>query len=308
MSFEQVKIEGAKVLLIFAGKTGCGKTYSALQVAKGLAGGDMGAVGFLDTENGRGRLYTNKFPTPYLYSELKAPFSPARFIQKVEEAEKMGIKVLIIDSFSHEWDNVGGCRWIAENTDSKLANWNKAKAEHQKLMNKLLTANCHIILCIRGKDNIKPETVNGKMVYVNHGFKMITEKDVAFEATAALQIDNSGLVQRSLKTLPTDIIPILGRGDGYLTEEDGMALDRWITGSDPMVEVEKMKATLSDASYKGVNTLKAVWQSTPAYIRYLMGGECPSVFKQQALEVDNGQKVKNVLDGNPEKSGYNESE
>ncbi len=304
MSFEEVKTEGAKILLMLCGMSGGGKTFTGLQIAKGLAGGDMAKVGFIDSENGRGRLYTNKFATPYMYSEIKAPFSPRHYIQKVEEAEAMGIEVLVIDSFSHEWDDVGGCIWIAENDNPKMPNWNKAKREHKLLMQKLLRSSCHIILCIRGKEKIVQERVEGKMVFRSVGFTPITEKNVIYEATASLIIDNGGLTQTPLKNLPADLVPILGRNSGYLTEEDGVAIKAWVSGLSPSKEASSAKEELVIASSLGVSALKAKWQTLPAYVRYLLGGECPADLKEKAMQADkdasNSTKVANVLDGKTE--------
>jgi len=57
MSFiiETAKREGAKIVLGLAGTSGSGKTYSAIQLGYGLAGMDASQLGFLDTENRRGR-------------------------------------------------------------------------------------------------------------------------------------------------------------------------------------------------------------------------------------------------------------
>ena len=69
----------AKLVIGLAGTSGSGKTYSALQLAYGLAGKDATKVGLLDTENRRGSLYSHVLGNPpFLIGDLAAPFSPQR--------------------------------------------------------------------------------------------------------------------------------------------------------------------------------------------------------------------------------------
>ncbi len=74
----------------------------------------MSKIGFLDTENGRGALYDTVLGKPFLYAELAAPFSPARYKAAMLEFAAADIDVLIIDSGSHEWEGDGGCNEIAD--------------------------------------------------------------------------------------------------------------------------------------------------------------------------------------------------
>ena len=56
MSFVVRKAErqGARLLIQLSGVSGSGKTYTALQIAYGLAGNDASKVVLIDTENRRG--------------------------------------------------------------------------------------------------------------------------------------------------------------------------------------------------------------------------------------------------------------
>src|SRR5262245_53198485 len=77
---------GARLVIGLAGISGSGKTYSALQLAYGLAGGNAKKVGLLDTENRRGSLYANALKNRagdvqrFLIGDLFAPFSPERYV------------------------------------------------------------------------------------------------------------------------------------------------------------------------------------------------------------------------------------
>lgn len=292
IQIQKVQREGARLLIMLAGVSGGGKTYTALQLALGLANGDASKVGMLDTENGRGKFYADTLGAPYLYGELKPPFSPFRYIGAVEEFSKTGIEVLVIDSGSHEFEGIGGIQDIAEAGNPKLPNWNKAKAEHKKFMSALLASPMHIILCLRAREKAKPEKqlVDGreKTVYVDLGLQPITEKNVVFEATASLMLHDQGRRQDVLK-VPADLLPILGRQQGYLTADDGRKLRAWVDGAQQLdPEVERFKGLLQMAAEGGMAKLQEAWGKVPKPIQKTIGGGkgCPETYKASAKAFD----------------------
>ena len=136
-------------------------------------------------------------------------------------------RLLVIDSGSHEFEGIGGVQDIAEAGNPKLPNWNKAKGEHKRFMSALLASPMHVVLCLRAREKAKPEKqlVDGreKTVYVDLGLQPITEKNVMFEATVSLMLHDQGRRQDVIKC-PAALQGIMGRGDGYLTMDDGRAL------------------------------------------------------------------------------------
>jgi hypothetical protein len=297
-----VKREGAKLLIMLSGVSGGGKTYTALQLGLGLAGGDHSKLGFLDTENGRGKLYADSMAVPYKYGLLHAPHSPARYVGAIDDFEQIGVSVLIIDSASHEWEGVGGCQDIAEEGNPKLPNWNKAKSEHKKFMSRLLSTPMHVILCFRAREKAKPEVqyVNGfkKTVYVDQGLQPITEKNVVFEATISLMMHQGGQAQEVIKC-PAELTHIMGRGQGYITTEDGMALRDWVNGAQPIdQEVNRATFQLQTASEQGMVALQKAWADLTNDVRLKMGG-CPEDLKMVAQAFDEAKpqldKVNNLI-------------
>ena len=107
-----VKSGQSKVLIGIAGVSGSGKTYTALQIARGMVK-KPSEIGFLDTENKRGSLYADILDGPFMIGDLYPPFSPSRYIQAIKEFQDHGVKVLVIDSVSHEFEGTGGCDDIA---------------------------------------------------------------------------------------------------------------------------------------------------------------------------------------------------
>lgn len=291
LNIQKVQREGARVLIMLCGPSGCGKTYTAIQLAYGMANGDASKVGFLDTENGRGKFYADTVPQPFLYGELKPPFSPARYVQALEEFAKTGVEVLIVDSGSHEFEGLGGIQDIAEAGNPRMPNWNKAKAEHKKFMSALLNSPMHIILCLRAREKSKPEKqiIDGKekTVYVDYGMQPITEKNVVFEATASLMLHDQGKRQDPLK-VPAALQGILGRGNGYLTADDGRALRAWVDGAkqlDP--QVEHYRGLLQMAAENGMAALVEAWGKVPKDIKAKIGPTgCPDDLKASAKAFD----------------------
>lgn len=291
IQIQKVQREGARGLFILSGVSGSGKTLTALLFGYGLANQDANKLGFLDTENGRGKLYAEELPDPFLYGELKPPFSPDRYIQAINEFAKAGVEVLVIDSGSHEFEGIGGIQDIAEAGNPRLPNWNKAKGEHKRFMSALLNSPMHIILCLRAREKAKPEKqiVDGreKTVYVDMGLQPITEKNVVFEATVSLMMRDQGTRQDVTKC-PAALQGILGRGEGYIGIEEGLAVRAWVDGAKQLDrQVEHHRGLLQLAAENGLAALQEAWGKTPARIRKVIGPKgCPEDLKASAQAFD----------------------
>jgi len=267
MSFiiEQASREGAKIVIGLAGVSGGGKTFTALLLAYGLAESDSSKVGLLCTENGRGRLNADILPNGerFRVSDFHPPFSPSRYIEGIRAFEEAGVEVLVLDSVSHEWEGIGGCEEIATAGDPKVPRWNKAKLEHKRFVNALLQSSMHIIVCIRAREKVKVENVQGKTVFTPMGLQPITEKNFLFEMTASVMMQDSGRRQDVIKC-PEALRSIMGRGNDYLTIQDGLAIRKWIDGGTPVNrEEEQARASLATAAESGVEALGKAWSALP---------------------------------------------
>jgi hypothetical protein len=291
---EEAQREGARLVIGLGGVSGGGKTYTALQLAWGMTNYDAKKVGFICTENKRGRLYSDSLVDAngevhrFLIGDLTAPFSPQRYIEAIQEFEKAGVEVLVIDSVSHEWEGIGGCEDIANAGNARNPAWNKAKAEHKRFMNALLQSPMHIIACMRAREKTKQEMVDGKLKYVPLGVQPICEKNFMFELTASLMMWNEGKSQDALKC-PSELRGMLGRQEGYITAADGAALRAWVDGAkqlDP--EVERARSNLNLVCEQGMAALVEAWKKLPKAIRTAINadGTCPDVFKKSAQSFD----------------------
>lgn len=210
-SYRPAVLDKTSVLIGLAGPTGCGKTYSALRLARGLVGKN-GRIGFVDTEAGRGLHYARFFD--FHHGILTPPFDPAAFIDAVEAYDKAGFDAIIIDSMTHEYSGEGGLQewadrletgipkdgiefpdqwnrdhWIKQPVKSP-GNWNEPKTEHKRMLNRFLQCRAHLIFCFRAEEKIKIEKVNNKAVIIPVGWKPITEKNFMYEMTASFMLSD----------------------------------------------------------------------------------------------------------------------
>lgn len=240
VTFNKVTRGNIGLLLMVAGGTGSGKTWSAMELAKGMALGKRFAV--CDTERGRAAIYADQFDFDGF--ELDAPFTPERYLEVVLEAERLGYPVLVIDSMSHEWEGVGGLLdWheqeMGGNQAKNLSAWIKPKGAHRAFVNRTLQAKPHIIMCFRAAEKVEAVRVNGKMEIKPKqsltgldGWLPITEKNLPYEATASFMLiaDRPGL-PHAIK-LPDPLRPLIPL-DRPLSAETGTALARWAAGAKP---------------------------------------------------------------------------
>lgn len=305
INIRKAKREGARLVIGLAGISGSGKTRSAIELAYGLANFDPEKIGFLDTENRRGSLYSEVLrenavkPTDveFWIGDLDAPFSPQRYIDAIQQFQELGVEVLVIDSVSHEWEGQGGCEDIAHAGSPRNPKWNEAKREHKRFMNALLQSNMHVICCIRAREKVKLVKRDGKTEYEPQGIMPVTEKNFMFEMTASLMMWNEGSAQDVMKC-PGELREILGRGEGYLTAADGKALREWVDGAkqlDPAVEAWRNR--LRTNTEQGAAHIRDCWKKTPAKIREALGAAFFDTLLASAQAFDEQREAAAAGDG-----------
>ena len=280
--------EGARVVIGIAGVSGSGKTYTALQLAWGMAKGDSSKVGLLDTENKRGSLYSDilvgkdKKVNQFMIGDLYAPFSPSRYSQAIKEFQQAGVEVLVIDSASHEWEGEGGCEDIADD-GGKVANWKKAKREHKRFMNTLLTCDMHIIVCMRAREKTSFKDPRAPQ---SLGIQPICEKNFMFEMTSSLMIHDQGSRWDILKC-PAELQPIFGKQGGYLGAKEGLALRQWVDGGaklDP--SVERARNTILSHTAEGLAKINEIWTGLSNEIKKGLGQDFIDMARSSAEAFD----------------------
>ena len=216
--------EDTSFIIGIAGPSGSGKTVSALLLAAGLAGEEP--IAFIDTEGGRARHY---FPTPsdprpqsellkeflfrVKYKDMRPPFTPKAIWDAIDEAvEKVGAKVVVIDSASDEWEGVGGLHDMHYAEMARLAKkpyeemqdweihktnfpaWAVPKAQHKThLMKNLRQVRAHVIFCFRAREVTKPVEVEDdrgrkRTTVQNVGWQPICEQGMLYDMTISFMV------------------------------------------------------------------------------------------------------------------------
>jgi hypothetical protein len=246
-TFRPAKRENVPLLIGIAGGTGSGKTYSALRLARGIAGGHPFAG--IDTENGRMNHYADTFPELHI-APIRAPFRPEKYSEAIDAGTKYlaeqgvpaGSRVVVVDSMSHEWAGDGGCLdWHDEITkgDKKKSPqaWATIKPAHKRMVTRLLQVEAHVVVCLRAEEKIDIVRENGELKFVPKraltgldGWMPITEKNLPFELTASLLLmaDTPGVPRPiKLEEQHRAMVPL----DAPITEDTGRALAAWAAGS-----------------------------------------------------------------------------
>lgn len=190
--FERAERKKSKLRLLLDGVSGSGKTYSSLLLASQLASQLGGKVAVLDTENGSASLYADKFNFDVV--NLRAPYTPERYIEVIREAEKLGYGVLVIDSITHEWNGSGGCLEIVEKMPgaNSYTKWGKVTPRHNALINTILSSSMHIIATSRAKSDYEMVDDNGRKSYKKVGLKAEQREGTDYEFTTVLRLDGGG--------------------------------------------------------------------------------------------------------------------
>jgi len=200
-------IPGAETYLIaICGPTGSGKTFSALRLARGLAGPD-GKIFAADTENNRMRRYAGQFQ--FQHCSIYAPFISEKYTAAAEQAQKLGASVLIIDSMSHEHVGPGGVLERMEEELNRLAGdpdargywerrervkgtaWIKPKRAHKAMLQRFIQLNMHVICCLRAEPKliIRPKPDDPKKTeWVDGGLQPTCGSDFMFDMTISLML------------------------------------------------------------------------------------------------------------------------
>lgn len=202
MDFNFAPAEREQLLLriLLCGESGHGKTYSALALARHL-GAPPEAIAFVDSETqqrrdgkviGSAEKYVGESCDCHhcqghglsfgQFAQLKLPpgqRDPDTFRRAVAAAAAQGFEVLIVDSFSHEWD---ACKTLVDQIKPKFggnkwAAWSAVTPKHDACLQAILDFPGHVIVCVRGKEKTSQQ---GKEI-VSRGLLPLQREGIEFE-------------------------------------------------------------------------------------------------------------------------------
>ena len=128
-TFRPAVRENVGLLIGLIGASGSGKTFTAMQLASGIAGDKPFAL--IDTEAGRAKHYADQFR--FDHGDLKPPFSPHAYAEAIHAADAAQYSVIVVDSMSHQHAGEGGVLDMQEAELNRMAGDDWAKRERVKM-------------------------------------------------------------------------------------------------------------------------------------------------------------------------------
>ena len=225
------------LFVALVGGPNSGKTYSAMRLARGIAG-PTGRIAVLDTEGGRVLNLKEEFGFDAMV--LSPPHRPERYAEAAQAAEEQSYDVLVIDSFTAEWRGVGGVLdWMEEELDrmcgQDLAKREKQKARaairpkmaHKLMVAGLLDRRIPIIFSTRGEVTFDPKVSK-------EAFKPLVAPGFLFEVTVSFRLstEHRGYIDLTDPTTykMEGVHKSIFRHGEQLSEAHGRALDAWARG------------------------------------------------------------------------------
>lgn len=202
--------EQLKARVAIDGPTGAGKTWTALQWARIIAGPD-GPIGLVDTENRSAAYYApapgapverlNWWDPPYEFGHLpqSPPYDPRQLAALIPTAgRELGEDgVLVIDSMTHYWNGEGGTLDIVENAGqrqngpaNKFAGWKEGTPAQRHLLDAIIHAPCHVIVTMRSRmEYVLEQGDGGKQRVRKLGMAPEQRNGVEYEFTVVADMD-----------------------------------------------------------------------------------------------------------------------
>jgi hypothetical protein len=274
--------------------SGCGKTFSALKIARGLAT-SWDKVCIIDSEGSGDKYAGNPELGPYLVINLfeaTGPdrFSPRRWIDAMEIAHAAGMEVVICDSATHEW------QWCLAKKESiqpdvkkkSIYDWRTVSPEHDAFTACITQCPMHVIVCTRRKaeyvinESRKVEKV-GMKSQMREGFEYELDLVIGLDTDhyATIEKDRSGIFASRVPFIPTENTgrQLLGwaRAESQKPESERMSTP--ISIKDPKV-LQRIHQILGD-----LKVLPEHWEGITAAVDGVAAGDVRARLEEMAGDV-----------------------
>ncbi|QDC37066.1 ATP-binding protein [Sphingobium fuliginis] len=332
------------IALGISGGSGTGKTFTSLRVARGIAEAITGKkgspIGYVDTENKRALHYKAAFPEMAHFDftainddgELVG-FGPERWIEVIDAAEAAELPVLIMDSFSHAWEGVGGVldlhaqvldrlvqqaqqrangRYEVDPAKFSQLAWAEVKPRYRRLIDRIVRAKTNVIICTRAKPVMQKgfgdKAENARVTKTRRKdvpWDPASDGDLMFEMTAMVILDPSA------PGCPVHQIKVADQFKGLLDprrpmgEDTGAAMAEWAKGQGG---AQKQKETMDFAREKargGTEAFTTWWNSDDGKAARAVVRPIMEEIKAICAEAD---RLANTSDDNPFGEGPDDSQ
>lgn len=295
LRFHMAKRSAMKPLIGLYSESGCGKTWSALMLARGFVG-PKGRIAMIETEAGRGEAYADLLPGGYEALSLAGDFSPRTYGEAITVAEEAKYDALIVDSASHEWEGTGGVLHMAAmNMDEGkkgMQVWQTPKMDHARhfMLRLLQTPIPLVIVCMRAKypmtEAINPKTGKKELVR-SEQLEPKQSEDILYEIFVHGWIDQEHRFRATKYTRPdlAQVIPDMQP----ISIATGEALARWAAGgaaADPSpLAAAPTEPRTALAILREINGATSLKQLREIYDRLKAPGSGGGLDRQEAEQV-----------------------
>lgn len=191
--------------MLVSGVSGSGKTWTAIQMARGIAGAE-GEIAVIDSEQGSSQLYgdmtafdvvcIDDVPVPYRVDRDElGRYAPERYIEALKAAVAEGYTVAVVDSLTHAWAGEGGILEIVDwATRAKFGGnshyaWAVGKPLWSKLLSTMVSLPIHVIVTSRSKAEYVETEKKGRKSYEKVGVKPDLREDAEYEFDLVVEMD-----------------------------------------------------------------------------------------------------------------------
>lgn len=230
-----------KARIALDGPAGSGKTYTALELAVGLAGGER--IGLIDTEKSSADLYADRFD----FDTIKlATFSPMMYIGALEAFAQAGHAVVIVDSWSHAWEGEGGALEMVDaaakrHQGNSYVAWRDVTPLHNKMVAAILDYPGHVIVTMRTKMEyaLEKDEKTGKTTPKKIGMAPIQRAGVEYEFDVVVDLD----LEHNFTVSKTRLPVLDGKSIRFADRKVGrVILDDLTNGAAPATPPQIVKA------------------------------------------------------------------
>ncbi len=262
--FRKPKPQQAAIKVGLYGPAGSGKTFTALEIAEGIARREGKRVALIDTEHGsdfyavtvpQRQVHKDAFDFDALYTR-----SITESIEALRGLDPKEYAAVIIDSITHLWEAAIDAYSGKKNRAGQIPfhAWGRVKKPYKDLVTFLLNSPMHIIICGRQKNIFEEDVDTGETKMVGVGMK--AEGETPYEphvlirmgrervksglapVTAFVEKDRSGTL--SGKTFR---FGVEGQEDGFTFEQLGAPLLSVLSGTEQAKIQTSDEASTKDA-------------------------------------------------------------
>ncbi|MEU6768572.1 ATP-binding protein [Streptomyces sp. NPDC046853] len=191
-TFRPATRDRVKARMSIQGVAGCGKTWTALNVAHGLNAGERFAV--IDTERESASLYLGVNGIQFDSCPMHR-YDPRDLVKALAQAAAQGYGTVVVDSLSHFWKGVDGTLDQVEKAKSKyggnsFAGWKDGTPIQNEMIDALLSYPGHVIATMRSHTEwVLQENDRGRKEPVAVGMRAEQRKGVEYEFGVVAEMD-----------------------------------------------------------------------------------------------------------------------